>query len=46
MTRHSADQLDSEIFGAMTELAAGQMAVIEQVARRHGLPEVCLRALL
>jgi MarR family transcriptional regulator, organic hydroperoxide resistance regulator len=46
MARHSADQLDSEIFGAMTELAAWQMDVTEQVARHHGLPEFCLRALL
>jgi len=46
MARHSADQPDSEIFDAMTELAAGQMAVTEQVARHHGLPEYCLRALL
>lgn len=46
MTRNSADQLDSEIFDAMTELAAGLTAAIGQVARHHGLPEFCLRALL
>jgi DNA-binding MarR family transcriptional regulator len=40
------DQPGSEIFDAMTELAAGLMAVTEQVARHHGLPEFCLRALL
>ena len=46
MASHCADQPDLEIFGAMTELAAGQMAVTEQVARHHGLPEFCLRVLL
>ena len=38
--------LDSQIFDAMTELAAGLTAVTGQVARQCGLPEFCLRALL
>lgn len=46
MTCHSPDQLDSEVFDAITELAARKMAITEQVARHHGLPEFCLVALL
>jgi len=44
-TPSGADQLDSEIFEAMSELISGTIARGEQIAQRFGIPAFCLKAL-
>jgi DNA-binding MarR family transcriptional regulator len=44
-TPSELDQLDSEIFESMSELAGAMIAKGEQVAQRFGVPAFCLKAL-